>query len=160
LVAPEKGHLVFRWPDVAATLGIVALAILGGYLKVLPDKLVTALVMAAVGYYAARTALSRRDAKDASAAKDAKDERKEQREDDRRREDGIVEDRTDIQESGRINIKPQQSGRIVEVSSDGTVHIGPALDLDSLHELQDPTPADGVPPVQDPNGNDDEDKGD
>ena len=125
---------MFRWPDVAATALILIAAIVGGKLGVLPEKLVVALVMAAVAYYTARTLISKREASKKPP------------------EDGAPEGPSEIHESGRINIRPQQPGRIVDVGEDGSVHIGPApgTDYKQSDDAPSDTPPDGVPPVSEP----------
>ena len=122
---------MFRWPDCVAVIGILLAAIFGGWLGVLPTKLVTALVMAVVGYVAAMRLLSKREEKKKPPG-----------------DGGVVESRGDVHESGRIEIRPQQPGRIVEVSSDGSVHIGPVPGTECAPD--DDTPTDGVPPVDEP----------
>jgi hypothetical protein len=137
-----------KWADVSAVLGLVLLAILGGYLKVLPDKLVAALVMAAVGYYGARTALARREKKAEKA--EAQRQFTQERETTRAAEelsDGAVARELDAADSGVIEVAPQTSGRIVRVRADGSCTIGPAREP-GPHDKDD-TPVDRRNPALD-----------
>lgn len=131
------GQLMFSWPDVVLTLGILVAALVGRTLN-LPDKLIASMVAAALGYISTQAVLKRRAQK--------KQERLAQRRDDGR-EDGAPEEEQEHQTSGVIEIAPQTSGR-VQVFADGRVVIGPPEERGPFDEPRDDrTPTDTRKPT-------------
>ena len=133
----------FSWPDAIAVIGILLAAILGGKLDILPKSLVTALVMAVVGYVGARTLLARRASKWKTKTLD---------------EDGELSRESSDGGGGVVEIAKQQSSRI-QIHSDGSVTIGPSPGEEpSPHD--DDTPPDTHLPEDKGDKKDDSDAGD
>jgi hypothetical protein len=117
---------MFAWSDCVFVLGILALVVLAGYLKLVPGESVVAVVAAAVAYFAARTAKLRKDAKLGGSSTD----------------DGRVRHELEQHEnSGVVHISPngtiETSGKVL-ISKNGHIEIRP----EALEQGCDDTPPD------------------
>ena len=122
-----------KWSETVTILGVLALSIVGAAVGALPPKLVTALVMAVVGYIAAVNALRKRSERRREI------EDRHQGRDGHGRHDGAVPEPVDhAVGSGGVVIQKQTSGGRVTVHSDGTVVIGPPEGEDHAHDEPGP----------------------
>lgn len=141
-----------RWQDVFVIGLVLAAAIIAGWLQIIPQKVTVAVFTAVTGYFVARTALTKRDQKKLEEGEKLA------------REDGAPEAHDGQEQSARIHVKPQRSGRIVEVEADGSVTIGPDSQPQPADHEPEPfseTDGDRTPPeAPRPTGTDDEEPGD